>query len=304
MRSGVVARTSIAMEDMCERALRAWRHPSVSLPHTALAVDHATLTTTTTTTTTSSKGETWFDFGLLVGVKGAPKVLGWMALWDPSYRIPYLVCSSAAGTPQENENTTGSVFLRERRRRGLVVEKGGARETQGQGSNGDTDTGGAGGEDGGDKWDFRVLSVQALVLAVLTYAMGGVIGNSVVLNAIQLCGSKGEFFRRSGAWRLGMLSAAFPSWVDENGGTAALLRLVEREAEEAKRVGAASGALEEAAAALLALLADEGVRRGAAGAKEAAAAMAALEGLLEGIPALPESVSALKEKLVALLHDT
>ena len=116
--------------------------------------------------------------------------------------------------------------------------------------------------------------------------MGGVIGNSVVLNAIQLCGSKGEFFRRSGAWRLGMLSAAFPSWVDENGGTAALLRLVEREAEEAKRVGAASGALEEAAAALLAMLADEGVRRGAAGAKEAAAAMAALEGL-RGYPRPP-----------------
>ena len=300
MRSGVVARTSIAMEAMCERALRAWRHPSVSLPHTALAVDHATPPPTTT-----SQGETWFDSGLLEGVKGVPKVLGWTALWDPSYRIPYLVCSSA-GTRGgvENENTTGSVFLRERRRRGLVVEKGGARETQGQGTNGDTDTGGAGGEDGGDKWDFRVLSVQALVLAVLTYAMGGVIGNSVVLNAIQLCGSKGEFFRRSGAWRLGMLSAAFPSWVDENGGTAALLRLVEREAEEAKRVGAASGALEEAAAALLALLADEGVRRGAAGAKEAAAAMAALEGLLEGTPALPESVSALKEKLAALLHDT
>ena len=32
--------------------------------------------------------------------------------------------------------------------------------------------------------------------------------------------------------------------------------------------------------------------------------MAALEGLLEGTPALPESVSALKEKLAALLHDT
>ena len=74
MRSGVVARTSIAMKAMCERALRAWRHPSVSLPHTALAVDHATLTTTT------SQGETWFDFGLLVGVKGVPKVIGWTAL--------------------------------------------------------------------------------------------------------------------------------------------------------------------------------------------------------------------------------
>ena len=251
------------------------------------------------------QGETWFDaFGLLVGVKGVPKVLGWTALWDPSYRIPYLVCSSA-GTRGgvENENTTGSVFLRERRRRGLVVEKGGARETQGQGTNGDTDTGGAGGEDGGDKWDFRVLSVQALVLAVLTYAMGGVIGNSVVLNAIQLCGSKGVLPQERGVAprdaerRIPVLGGRErghggppPSGGEGGGG-----------GKEGRRgvwgAGRSRGGAAGAAGG-------RGGKARAAGAKEAAAAMAALEGLPEGTPALPESVSALKEKLAALLHDT
>ncbi|QDZ20447.1 hypothetical protein A3770_04p29650 [Chloropicon primus] len=77
--------------------------------------------------------------------------------------------------------------------------------------------------------DYKLLAIQGIVLIVISIAMSNVIGNSVVLNAVQLCGSKGAFFRKSGAWRLGKLGMFFPEWVGKHGGVKALCDLIDEE---------------------------------------------------------------------------
>ena len=80
---------------------------------------------------------------------------------------------------------------------------------------------------GKEERDYKVLAVQAVVLVVLTTMMANVIGNSVVTNAVQLCGAKGAFFQKSGASRLRYVAMVYPQWVQECGGIKALCDLLE-----------------------------------------------------------------------------
>jgi len=80
---------------------------------------------------------------------------------------------------------------------------------------------------GKEERDYKVFAVQAVVLVVLTTMMANVIGNSVVTNAVQLCGAKGAFFQKSGASRLRYVAMVYPQWVQECGGIKALCDLLE-----------------------------------------------------------------------------
>lgn len=104
--------------------------------------------------------------------------------------------------------------------------------------------------------DYKLLAVQFVVFVVITTAMSNVIGNSVVLNAVQLCGAKGDFFRKSGAWRLGHIAMVYPEWVEDHGGLAALCDLVRTESSSLARGGEVGSVpvLQHALDALLVLL--------------------------------------------------
>ena len=104
--------------------------------------------------------------------------------------------------------------------------------------------------------DYKLLAVQFVVFVVITTAMSNVIGNSVVLNAVQLCGAKGDFFRKSGAWRLGHIAMVYPEWVEDHGGLAALCDLVRAESSSLARGGEGGSVpvLQHALDALLVLL--------------------------------------------------
>mmetsp|Transcript_5848 Transcript_5848/g.14996 ORF Transcript_5848/g.14996 Transcript_5848/m.14996 type:complete len:334 (-) Transcript_5848:71-1072(-) len=83
--------------------------------------------------------------------------------------------------------------------------------------------------DGDDDGSGSALSryiLPAVVLLLIGKAILDSVGKACVSNAVQLCRSKGSFFRRTGADRLRYIAMVYPAWVQQAGGIQVLSELI------------------------------------------------------------------------------